>query len=242
MIRATTRFQGKGEHAYRELKRRIMVHELAPGQLLQEPELMDELGLGRTPIREAIQRLAAEKLVVARPRQTAFVAPILAHELAEIVEMRLMLEVSAARMAAERGTAPERTRLRAANAAFHERVQEADLQGVLSADAEIHGLVASMSRNSLLSEYSERLASLSHRVWWLSIQSALREKGFIGCHDDLVRAICAGDAGMAARAAEEHLILFQARLGRLVQAVPPGLAQESVEAGHRVPPLPDAAA
>lgn len=217
----TTSSEGKGQHAYRELKRLIMELEFAPGELLLEPDLTNRLGLGRTPIREAIQRLAAEKLVVARPRQTAFVAPILAHELAEIVEMRLILEVPAARLAAERGTTEERKRLGANCSAFRDRVSADDTQGTLSSDAAIHELIASMSRNSFLSEYSDRLTTFSQRVWRLSIENARGEDSFIDSHDELERTICAGDPKAAARAAREHVLLFQVRLSRLVKPVSP---------------------
>ncbi len=201
-----------------------MTLEYAPGQLLHEPELISSLGLGRTPVREALQRLAAEKLVVARPRQTAFVAPILAQELAEIVEMRLVLEVPAARLAAERGTMAERERLRAACAKFRGRVSAEDMQGTLSSDSAIHGLIAAMTRNSFLSDYSDRLTAFSQRVWWLSVDDARDDTSFAKSHDALERTICAGDPVAAARAATEHVGQFQARLGRLVQPVSPGTA------------------
>ena len=213
--------EGKSQQAYRELKRLILTLELAPGQLLHEPSLMATLGCGRTPVREAIQRLAAEKLVVARPRQTAFVAPILAHELAEIVEVRLMLEVPAARMAAERGTKQERLRLCTACENFCKHARADEGEGILAGDAAIHGLIASMSRNSFLAEYSERLASVSQRVWWLSVQNVSRDDAFVRCHDDLTRTICSGDTEAAAQAATDHVVLFQTRLGRLIQAVSP---------------------
>jgi len=218
-----TPFEGKSQQAYRELKRLILTLELTPGQLLHEPTLMATLGCGRTPVREAIQRLAAEKLVVARPRQTAFVASILAHELAEIVEVRLVLEVPVARMAAERGTKQERDRLRAACETFSEHARADDGEGILAGDAAIHGLIASMSRNSLLVEYSERLASVSQRVWWLSVQNVSRDDAFIRCHDDLTGTICLGDAEAAAIAAADHVALFQSRLGRLIQVVSPDI-------------------
>ncbi len=198
-----------------------MTLEYAPGEMLYEPDLISNLGFGRTPIREAVQRLAAEKLVVARPRQTAFVAPILAHELAEIVEMRLILEIPASRMAAERGTFDERGRLRAACARFRECVNADDTQGILSSDSVIHGLIASMSRNSFLLEYSEQLTAFSQRVWWLSIENARAEDNFVEAHDELERTICTGDGKAAARAARDHVALFQARLGRLVKAISP---------------------
>ena len=217
-MQSVVAFRGKSQQAYTELRRRILMLEVEPGQLLHEVELIEALGCGRTPVREAIQRLSAEKLVVARPRQTAYVAPILAHELAEIVEMRLILDIPAARLAAERGAVPERKRLLSACEAFRKQARADDRDGILSGDAAIHGLIASMSRNSFLSDYADRLAGFSQRIWWLSVQNASRDEAFIGCHDELVRAICAADPDAAARAAEDHVGLFQARLGRLVQA------------------------
>ena len=230
----------KGHDAYHELRRRIVTHELAPGQLLHEPELIDELGFGRTPIREAIQRLAAEKLVAARPRQTAFVAPILASDLAELVEMRLILECPAARMAAERGAPHERGRLHEAGEAFRGRVQAGDIEGTLSADGTIHGLIAAMARNSFLAENSERLAALSQRVFWIAIGNALREDAFAGCHDELIRTIISGDPEAASQAAKKHITLFQARLGRLLLAGP-ATASSTLGAGSALN-HPDAAA
>jgi DNA-binding GntR family transcriptional regulator len=209
----------KGQSAYRELKRRIMTLELAPGALLNEPDLIEQLGLGRTPIREAIQRLAAEKLVVGGPRQTAFVAPIPADELSQIVEMRLILEVPAARLAAERGTASEWARLEAACDFFRTHAAADERDGILAGDERIHALIGAMSRNSFLAEYSERLAAFSQRVWWLSAQNASRDDAFVGCHDDLTRAICARDGEAAARMAEQHVAMFQRRLSGLIQGV-----------------------
>ncbi|GJD52167.1 HTH-type transcriptional repressor RspR [Methylobacterium crusticola] len=216
-------FKGKAPHAYRELKRRILTFALEPGQLLNEADLVDELALGRTPIREAIQRLAAEKLVVARPRQTPFVAPILAHELAEIVEIRLVLEVPAARLAAERGSAQQRERLGMAGTQFREHAgRPDDGTGILTSDAAIHGLIAAMSRNTFMADYAERLASFSQRIWWLSVQNTHRDEGFVRCHDELIATVCAGDVNAAGRAAEAHVELFRTRLGRLLQVIPTG--------------------
>lgn len=213
----------KGQQAYIELRRRILVLEFEPGQLLNESELVESLGCGRTPIREAIQRLAAEKLVVARLRQTPFVAPILAHELAEIVETRLILEVPAARLAAERGSAKQRIALNAACAVFHDYARADDREGILATDVAIHSLVSAMSRNSFLVDSSERLASFSQRISWLSVRNVRQDEAFIHCHDELTRAICTGDTDAAERAASEHVALFEDRLRDLLRPVPPRL-------------------
>jgi DNA-binding GntR family transcriptional regulator len=219
-VTEATPIRGKSQHAYAALKSRIMSLDLAPGQLLQESELIEELGLGRTPVREAIQRLAAEKLIVANPRQTAYVAPILAQELAEIVEMRLVLEVPAARMAAERGTAHERRLLEEACETFREYAAADDRPGILFGDGALHALVATMSRNSFLADYSKLLNAFSGRIWSLSVRNAHRDEAFPRCHDKLVRAICAGDAEVAGRAAADHVGFFRGRLSRLLDARP----------------------
>lgn len=213
------RTQGKSQLAYEQLKHRILVSELAPGQPLHEAELIGRLGCGRTPIREAIQRLAAEKLVVAHLHQTPFVAPILAHELAEIVETRLVLEVPAARLAAARGTVQERAALMAASDAFRADARADNRGGILAADAAIHGLIACMSRNSFLADCADRLAVFSQRVWSLSVRNAGGDEAFIACHDDLTRTICAGHPAAAARAAADHVAMFRQRLGHLIQPI-----------------------
>ncbi len=149
------------------MKQRIVKHELAPGQLLHELELMDTVGFGRTPIREAIQRLAAEKLVVARPRQTAFVAPILASDMSELVEMRLILECPAARLAATRGTARGRAKLREAGEAFRAHVKAMDIEGSLAADAAIHTMIAVMACNS---------AGSNESAFWIAVETPITER------------------------------------------------------------------
>lgn len=226
-------FHGKNQQAYQGLKRLILTLELPPGELLNEAELMESLGCGRTPIREAIQRLATENLVVARLRQTAFVASILAHGLAEIVETRLILEIPAARLAAERGSPKERSALSAACEAFRADARANSSDGILSGDAAIHGLIAAMGRNSFLSEYTDRLALFSQRVWWLSVRNAGRDEALVSCHDELTRTICAGDPEAAVRAAADHVALFQARLGHLIQPVPTTIAGRATGTSDR---------
>ncbi len=211
---------GKSLRAYEELRRRIIEMELEPGAPLIESELIDSLNVGRTPVREAIQRLAIEKMIVARPRQTPFVAPILAHELAEISEMRFLLEVPAARFAATRATAPERDNLVQANLAFHRAVVSANLQSIVDSDNEIHRLIVTAAHNSYLADSSQRLAAFSRRIWRLSSNSVrFDDENFRRCHDEMVAAICNGDSDDAAAAATEHVLMFKRRLNRLVRDV-----------------------
>ena len=82
----------------------IVSLELAPGSAIKEPELTARLGIGRTPVREALRRLALERLVEVYPRRGMFVTTVDVRDLARLCEVRAVLEPEAARLAAERAT------------------------------------------------------------------------------------------------------------------------------------------
>ena len=90
------------ERAYVELRDRIVTQQLAPGTVLREDELMRELGVGRTPLREAVKRLALENLVAVQPRRGTFVTAVEAADIVNISEVRAELEGYAAELAARR--------------------------------------------------------------------------------------------------------------------------------------------
>ena len=92
------------QKAYELIRRRIVDLELLPGAILDEGRLQSELGVGRTPIREALLRLSMERLVTIVPRRGIFVAEIGITDLQQIFEVRILLEAQAARLAARRGS------------------------------------------------------------------------------------------------------------------------------------------
>src|SRR5687768_16197969 len=98
----TTATRLVAEHAYVELRDRIVTLHLPPGTVLREDELMDEMGIGRTPLREAVKRLALENLVDVQPRRGTFVSPVEAADIVSITEVRAELEGYAAELAALR--------------------------------------------------------------------------------------------------------------------------------------------
>ncbi|HYI30004.1 MAG TPA: GntR family transcriptional regulator, partial [Bradyrhizobium sp.] len=98
------------ERAYAELRERIVTLHLAPGTVLREDDLMRELGIGRTPLREAIKRLALENLVAVQPRSGTYVTSVDASDIVHISEVRAELEAQAAELAARRMDAATRER------------------------------------------------------------------------------------------------------------------------------------
>src|ERR1044071_4558037 len=100
--------RSQSEEAYHRILERIVTLEMAPGSVVNEARLRDELKIGRTPIREALQRLARENLVRSVPHRGTFVTDVNISDLARITEVRLVLEAHAARLAAEKMTSSDR--------------------------------------------------------------------------------------------------------------------------------------
>src|SRR4030088_3327024 len=105
----TTGFRSQSEEAYLQIRERIVSLDMPPGSVVNESRLRAELNIGRTPIREALQRLARENLVRSIPHRGTFVTDINITDLARITEVRVVLESHAARLAAARISAAERT-------------------------------------------------------------------------------------------------------------------------------------
>ncbi len=152
------------ETAYRELRARIISLQLRPGRLLTETSLQTELGLGRTPIREALSRLVAERLVVIRSRRGVFVSEISLPDLGGVYEVRAHLECLAARLAA--------TRTDGEDAQLRQRREELDALGaddlnygeLLAVDYRMHQTVYGLSRNPYLQRDLTRYLDLSVRL------------------------------------------------------------------------------
>jgi DNA-binding GntR family transcriptional regulator len=125
------------ERAYRAIREMIVSLELRPGAVIDERRLMERLGIGRTPTREALRRLAQERLVEVYPRRGMFVTSVEIRDLASLAEVRSVLESHAARRAAERSTADEREALEMLLVELDGR-SELDARELMALDERIH--------------------------------------------------------------------------------------------------------
>jgi DNA-binding GntR family transcriptional regulator len=196
------------DRAYRDLRDRIVTLRLPPGSVLREDELMPELGIGRTPLREAIKRLALENLVAVEPRRGTSVTDVETSDIVHITEVRAELEGQAAELAARRMDEEHRAifeQLRGDLDAFH----EADQEDLMRFDERIHETIWEASRNPYLMETLERYFALSLRIWYLVLT---RVPGLGGAVHDQVRlldALLAHDAATARDLMREHVLDFQ---------------------------------
>ena len=138
------------QQAYQRLRDMIVTLRLAPGALVNEAALMDELDLGRTPIREALQRLAYEGLVVMQPRRGAFVGSLSIVDLQQIFELRRTIEGYAASLAAERATPADVVAMQTALGALDSTGTDASPETYIAIDRSFHRAVARAAHNRFL--------------------------------------------------------------------------------------------
>lgn len=207
--RQRTRQGSLGELAYRQIKQKIISLELPPASLMDEAALMRDLGLGRTPIREAVQRLAWENLVVILPRRGMFVADINMSDLHKIFEIRVELEGCAARLAAERATPEQVKTMEALFVGADDILQAGQHRELIHLDHSAHQLLAAASHNEYLAETLERLFSHTLRLWFVSLHKVGRLREMIEDHREVTAAVKAGDAERAERVMRAHVEGFQ---------------------------------
>jgi DNA-binding GntR family transcriptional regulator len=198
------------DRAYVELRDQIVTLAIAPGAPINEEALGRELGLGRTPLREAIKRLALENLVAVYPRRGTFVTEINITDLAHISDVRVQLEGHAAYRAAQRLTPGQRDELDVLVAEIDGPAGGAD--ALMELDARIHRFVYGCAANPYLRDTLERYLNLSLRIWYLVLGRLPHLFERVHEHTELLRAIRAGDADGARRIAVEHVATFESEI------------------------------
>ena len=196
------------EKAYRLIKEKIVTLELPPSSLINEQTLMGELGLGRTPIREALQRLAAEGLVNIVPRRGIFVADISITDLQKIFEVRMCLEEFCAQLAAQRITADQIAQMETVLQDL-EQVQNSDVEALMTIDERFHTLMYQAADNEFLADTLSRLYALSLRLWHLVLHRLGDVRGAIEQHREIAEALKAGNGERAAELIKQHITQFQ---------------------------------
>ncbi|NLO88803.1 MAG: GntR family transcriptional regulator [Clostridia bacterium] len=190
---------------FEALREAIIDGTLKPGERLMELQLAEELGVSRTPIREAIRKLELEGLVVMIPRKGAYVAGISIKDIADVFEIRAALESLAAGLAAQRITEPEIEELYRCLEKVAEASKEGDFEKVVQSDTELHDLIYRASRNSHLVQLINRLREQIQRFRSTTLSYPGRIQQTLSEHENLVRAISRGDSALARALAQEHI-------------------------------------
>jgi len=193
------------DQAYSILEELIVTLRLAPGSAVSEAQLSQALRIGRTPIREALQRLARERLVTILPRRGIIVSEINVTSQLRLLEVRREVERLIARSAARRATAKERERFAELARIFEQSAKTNDETTFMRNDREFNDLCIVAARNEFGAGAMALMHSLSRRFWYIHYKQAADMPVTAKLHADMARAIAKGDEDSAARALDRLL-------------------------------------
>jgi DNA-binding GntR family transcriptional regulator len=188
------------ERAYRAIRDRLVMLEIRPGAPVNEDQLAQALGVGRTPVREALKRLQYERLITTYPRRGTFATDVNITDLAHISEVRQELEPLAAAQATLTAVLQE---LESVDPRRHAAAE------LMRLDLQVHRAIYAATHNPYLEDTLVRHDNLATRIWCLFIDRLSDMAGHVEEHRPLLRAIVAGDTDKAAQLARSHVEGFE---------------------------------
>jgi DNA-binding GntR family transcriptional regulator len=190
------------DRAYRELEELIVTLRIAPGTVVSEALLSKRLGIGRTPIREALQRLARERLVLIMPRRGIVVSEVNVQTQLRLMEVRRELERLLARASARRATDEQRARFREIAVGIVKSAEAGDEAEALRYDREFNALMLEASRNEFATSAMALMHGLSRRFWIMHYKNLAGLLQLTQRHAAIADAIARGDRDAAAEASD----------------------------------------
>lgn len=190
---------------FQTLRRAILTGTLKPGERLMEIHLANQLGVSRTPVREAIRKLELEGLVIMIPRRGAEVANITTESMKDVLEVRRALDVLCTELASERITETELAKLKAAEEAFNKASQDGDITQIAACDVEFHDIILKATGNVRLINLVNNLSEQIYRYRFECIKDAGNCSALIKEHEMIYKAIAEHDKVAAADAAKLHI-------------------------------------
>ncbi|WP_448071166.1 GntR family transcriptional regulator [Georgenia yuyongxinii] len=206
-------YDSLADQAYHQLRDRLIMLDIPPGSPINEGRLAVELGIGRTPIRESLKKLELDHLVATYPRRGTFATQVDITDLADISELRAVLEPLAARRAARLARAEVRAELaRKAEQIASMDATDPDMGSLMGYDIDVHRLIYRAAENPHIEETLVRLDNLATRIWCLVLDRLPSVADHIREHVGLLEAIVARDGDRAAKLAADHVTHFEAAI------------------------------
>ena len=205
------------DRAYVVIRDKLIMLDIRPNEAIVESDLAAQLGVGRTPVREALKRLEADRLVVSFPRRGTFATGVDVADLRHISQIRVHLEPVAARTAAEGASTAVRQALRD----LADRTEALDLADIdrnelMRWDLRVHRAIYRAAGNPHLEDVLVRYDNLATRIFCLFLDRLPTVARHVGEHTELLRTIAAGDGDNAAEIALEHVTGFEESVRAIV--------------------------
>lgn len=200
------------DQAYELIKARIVSCDLKPGEAITVTELAETLGMGRTPVIQAVDRLMIDGLVEVMPRKGVVVSPVSLDELMDIIDVRLLNECRVARWAAERIRDDKVEEMKHNLAEMEKATERRDMEQLIMLDREFHRLISTAAGNEIMTELLGNLHDRAARFWTLSLNIPDHNKRVCEQHREIVEALAEHDPDKAEKAVREHITAFKSNL------------------------------
>jgi DNA-binding GntR family transcriptional regulator len=212
--------QSLAASAYNTIYRNIISLVFEPGQRLEENQLVEQLGIGRTPIREALLRLAADLLVESSPGKGYTVRPITIQDTKAAFDALLIMELGVAQLAVRQETSRILTMMESANEAVETAMKGMDVLELVEANGIFHGHYAACSRNLYLMQALKKVRCETNRLAYLSygneieLQRSLKEHytSVVEQHQQIIELIRARDESGLRDVILAHIRIFKNRM------------------------------
>lgn len=200
------------ELAYRRFKQALVTLSYKPGEYLNTAQVMNDLDMGRTPINQAIHRLANEGLLQVIPRKGVMVSPLSMDDALELIEVRLANEMLCMRLASQKITERQIAMLTELNRQIEAASQERDRVRMMTLDHEFHQELAQIAGNNMLADILSVLHARAQRFWASTLSREGHMREVIDEHRAIIAALAAQDSAAAAEAAQAHILSFRTAL------------------------------
>ncbi len=208
------------QKAYERIKKAIVTLRFEMGRSLNEKDLSSEFKLGRTPVREALQQLANEGLVVIVPRKGVHVSTVSLEDFQKLLDTRIMLETHCARRASTRITGEVLDGLRDLMSGMEPLITARDIDALLSIDRQIHMAVVRGLDNEYIEQIASQLYDRVARLWFLSFKNLdepeLRTR--LLSHQLIIDALDLRDPDEAEKAVRQHIEMFVERVYKRLES------------------------
>lgn len=194
------------DEAFDRIRNAIVTGDLAPGERVKDTELAERMGLSRTPVREALSKLAETGLVEAKPGVYTRIATLDKDEVARTLAVLKALDELAVRTGTPNLTAADLGLMREVNEEFESAVSRKDVQAALEADDRFHAIPVTAARNPLIARIMDQLHPQIHRILYRKFSTLYGAQNTGGHHRDLIRILESGDAEEAAKSSGEHWV------------------------------------
>jgi DNA-binding GntR family transcriptional regulator len=202
------------ELAYAQIRHRIITCELRPGDVINESQVAAMLGLGRTPIHQALHRLEMEGIVTILPRKGVVVTPLSLNDILDMVEVRVVNEELCVRLALERAHESDFKAMQTILGRTPEMLARRDVPGLMALDLQFHLAISAAARNKVLAELLRGLHEKQARFWFLTASDLTHSERIYQEHLQILAALESRDTDAAVAAIHDHIDDFRRAITR----------------------------